>query len=237
MSTVIKAGQAGPLLKHLCTVDLADHLSEARAIIAGARRQAARILADAGREAEVDFTRARESGFEEGLQRGLEAGRKAGYESAHTEAMADFRTRQGRVVESMQQAVEQIEHMKDGLRNQAERDLLDFSVQVASKLTFAIGRTHREAAIANLRRALEPVAARTNVTIHVHPVDRKSIETFADDVLRTAEASRSVRIVEDAALAPGGCKVRSGQTEVNASLETQVAEMVALLGGGSVNNE
>ncbi len=51
MSTVIKAGRGGPILQRLSTVDLADHLAEAEAVIAEAKRRAAQIVVTAERDA------------------------------------------------------------------------------------------------------------------------------------------------------------------------------------------
>jgi flagellar biosynthesis/type III secretory pathway protein FliH len=129
----------------------------------------------------------------------------------------------------MEAAISQIDAMKEDLRIAAEKDLIDFAVSVAGKLTFAIGRVHKEAAQANLQRALSLVASGTDLTVRVNPDDAASMETFAKSVLSRVDASRAVAIVTDETLAPGGCQVMAGKTEIDASLETQVAEMVALL--------
>lgn len=237
MSTVIKAGQAGPVLKHLSTVDLADHLAEADAVVAQARRKAAHIVARTKREAEEAVRRAGESGYEAGHKRGYEQGLKAGYDAAHRESIELFTAQHASIVAAMQGAVAEVDAIKQDLRIAAERDLLDFAVSVASKLTFAIGRTRREAALANLQRALPLVAAHTDVAIRVHPDDLASIEMFAESVLQQVDASRSVAIVADDTLAPGGCKVLSGRTEIDSTLETQVAEMVSLLADTKIDDD
>ncbi len=131
----------------------------------------------------------------------------------------------------------EITKIKDDLRITAERELIDFAVSVASKLTFAIGRTRREAALANLHRALPLVASHTDLVIRVHPDDLASIEMFADSVLKQADSSRVVTVSADDTVAPGGCKVLSGQTEIDSTLDTQVAEMVSLLADGQVDDD
>ncbi|MHC4698605.1 MAG: FliH/SctL family protein [Planctomycetota bacterium] len=228
-STVIKAGRAGPVLRNLSTFDLADHLAKADAVIAEAKRRAAAIVSATKREAAENLKQSRESGYKAGHKDGYEEGARRGHEDAHRESIERFNKQQVHVVAAMQDAIAQIDAMKEDLRLAAEKDLIDFAVSVAGKLTFAVGRVHREAALDNLRRALPLVASRTDLTIRVHPDDIASMETFADSVLTRADASRVFDIVPDDTLAPGGCKVLSGQTEIDATLETQVAEMVALL--------
>ncbi len=72
MSTVIKAGQAGPVLKHLSTVDLADHLAEADAVVAQAKRRAAGIITRTEHDAAETMQRVQASGYETGYARGYE---------------------------------------------------------------------------------------------------------------------------------------------------------------------
>jgi flagellar assembly protein FliH len=231
MSSVIKAGEAGKIGKRLTTIDLADHVAEARAFLEKAKRESARIVADAKREATRLFEEARREGHERGHAEGLEEGRAAGREQAHVDATARFDREHADVVAAMTQAVGDIEAMKEALAVEAERDLLEFAVSVARKLTFDIGELHREAGVENLRRAVALVGTATDLTVHVHPDDLDSIRTFADSVLARTAASSAVNIVSDDSLAPGGCRVSTASTQIDATLETQVEEMLSLLLG------
>lgn len=235
MSTVIKAGEAGSIVKHLSTVDLADHLAEARSVVDAARHKAAKIIAEAESQAKLAIIEAREAGHKEGREKGHSEGVEAGRIEAHDEAIRRFDREQGHLVSALRGAVAEINSIKEDLRIAAERDLLDFAVLLAEKLTFAIGRLHRESAVENLRRALRLVESRRDVIIRVHPDDAESAGKFADDVLRQVDKSRVVGVVSDDSLSPGGCKVESGPTLVDATLETQLDEIVALLTGGEVS--
>jgi len=236
MPTVIKAREAGPLLRRLSNVDLADHLAEARSVIAEARRRASQIISAAEAEAARVLATARQGGHEAGFQSGYTEGVKEGHRAAHEEAIQRFEQQQGHLVEGMQAAIKSIDEIKEGLRIAAEKDLLEFAVQVATKLTFAIGKIHRESAVENLERAIKLVGAQTQLTIHVHPDDVAAMDMFARDVLKQAAVSRAVELVADDSLAPGGCRVDSGGTFIDATLETQVAEIVCLLLGGKSGN-
>lgn len=231
MSTVIRANEAGRILHRLSTVDLADHLAEARTVIEEARRRACQIVAEGERNAAQALAESRRSGHDAGYKTGLEEGRKAGHQTAHAEAVERFERQQVQLVAAMQQAVADIDAMKEDLRIAAERDLLEFAVMIASKLTFDIGRSYRESAIENLKRALRFVGSKTDVTIRVHPDDIASMTTFAASALERTHASRTVDIVPDESFAPGGCVLESVKTHVNAQLETQVEEIVSLLLG------
>ena len=236
MSSVIKAGQAGPILRQLSTVDLADHLAKADAVVEQAKRQASQIVAKAKRDAELALEEARKRGYEAGYAQGNEQGIASGHEAAYKESIERFNKKHGDIVAVMQHSVEKFEAMKEEIRIAAERDVLEFAVQIASRLTFAIGRLHRESVVENLSRSLRLVGSKTDLTVRVHPEDAESVRTFAQSVLQQMDAARTVNVVEDESLSPGGCKVLSERTDVDATLTAQVSEMVALLLGGKAND-
>lgn len=236
MSTVIKAGQTGPILHRLSTVDLADHLAEADTVIEEAKRRAARIVADAKVQADRIREEANRSGYEIGHRQGRAEGTEAGRKAAHDEATRGFQQEHADIVAVMQQAVTAIDTIKEDLTIAARRDLLDFAVSMASKLTFAIGRLYRESVLENLDRALRLVGSRTNLTVRVHPDDVASVKKFAGSALAHVEASQAVKIIADDTMAPGGCRVENDRTSIDATLETQVDELVSLLLGGNMND-
>ncbi len=237
MSTVIKAGEAGRIVQRLSTVDLADHLAEARAYVDEAKRQAAQVVVDVKAQAKRGHAEAKKTGHEEGYKQGHAEGVEAGNRQAYEDAIGRFEKDQGDLVGAMQRAIGEIDKIKQDLRIAAERDTLEFAVFIAKKLTFEIGKLHPESAMENLRRALRLVESKTDLTIHMHPNDIASAETFAKTVLEQAGASRAASIVPDESLSPGGCRVESGRTGVDAALETQVAEVVSLLLGGEASDD
>jgi flagellar assembly protein FliH len=233
MSTVIKAGHGGAVLKRLSTVDLADHLAEADAVVAAARRRAETILAEANRSAEEKRQVAHRGGYEAGHAEGVAAGTAEGRRAAFEEALRRFASQHGDVAADMGRAIEEIGRMKGDLRIAAERDLLEFAVRLASRLTLEIGRTNRDAVAANLARALRCVEAKSDLLVRVNPADLESLRTFAPTLLAAASTTTAVAVEPDESIAPGGCVVRAGRTQVDASLETQIGELVALLLGGT----
>lgn len=236
MSTVIKRGQAGTLLRRLCTVDLADHLAEADAVVTGARRQASQIVQQATGESQRAYKEAKKAGYEAGFEQGHTEGSAAGREAAHREATQRFNREHADIVAAMQQAVAALDAVKEQTRIAAERDVLELALQITKRLTFEIGSLDREAARANLCRAIDLVGTKSDLCVRIHPDDYESIKTFADSVLKQASASRAIRIVSDDAIAPGGCRVSGDHTEVDATLETQLNEVVSLLLGRSIGD-
>lgn len=231
MATVIKAGQSGHVLKRLSTVDLSDHLREARTVIEAARREAAEIVAAARAQAQADRHAAQEQARRDGLEQGLAEGRESGFAQAREDALRQFETQGRAVIDSFQLAVDGIERMKTDLVIAAERNLLEFAVSIARKLTLAIGQQFSDAAVENFRRSLAMVDARTNVAVRVHPDVLAALEMYAEHIVRPANPTRHVSLLADETLTPGGCCLSTERTEVDASLETQIDEMVRLILG------
>jgi flagellar assembly protein FliH len=231
MSTILKAGSSGKVLRRLDTVDLADHLREARGIIEAAQRRAEahfrRIQEEAKDAAEQLRQDAREDGFRAGVEQGVQAGQEQGLE----EARRRFEDEHARLVADLKRMVADFEGMKEELRLAAQRDLLGFSVMLARKLTFAVGELHHEAVVENVRRAVETVGKFTDLTICVNPADAAAMERFCADLRVQIARGNSVRLAVDESIAAGGCVVRSERTEVDARLETQAEEIAALLLG------
>lgn len=230
-STVIKAGSGDVALSRLSTVDLADHLAEARAVVAAAKRRADAVVAAAHTNADEVLDEARRRGHESGYAEGMEKGTKDGHKAAFDAATKKFDAQHADLVADLGHAIGEIDRIKDDLRIAAERDVLDFAVTLATKITFTVGRLNREAAQENFRRALRRVANKTDLSVRVHPSDLESMKTFAPSVLKRAGDSPALCVEADDSLTPGGCVVRTGRTEVDASLDTQIDEMVSLLLG------
>ncbi len=231
MSTVIKAGQTGAIARRLGTVDLADHLREAAAVVERARERASAIIADAEEESRRVVKAAGERARAEGYEKGFAEGTAAGNEAALAQSKAEFADRHASLAAMFQAAITAIDESKEQMRLTAEKDLLDFAIMVASQMTLAIGDLRREAACENFRRSLSMVMSKTDVSIRCHAKDVETLRVFAESVLESALAGRRIRVVEDNAVSPGGCVLQSGSSEVDASLETQVAEMVTILLG------
>lgn len=242
MSTIIKAGESGPILRALSTVDLADHLSEARNVLRRARLEAARILeeahqAAAGKAAEFnrDLNQARQDavaeGHREGFAAGLEEGRKEGWAAAFQEAREKFVAEQAVATAELVRMTERLDAMKEDFRATAENDLLEFALLAASKMTFEIGVRFEEAAKENVRRAIQLVGEQSGITVRVHPHSAEVLRKFAPEAVAVVENSPALKIETDEAIAPGGCVVESRHTRIDATLEAQVNELTRILFG------
>ena len=232
MSTVIKSGDQNPaLVKRLETVSVSDHLAEARLVVDAARRQAREILANTAREADELRESASKQGFEAGFKRGYAAGNEKGHESALAEARSRFDDEQAQLVQTLHGLVDQYEQMKRDLSIAAKHDTLDFAFRVAKRVTKLVGVLNRDAARANLDVALQRVGSVIDITIRVHPTDLESIERFARGFQSRIGESTHISILGDESVSPGGCLLSTPDSDVDATLDTQIEQIAQLIAG------
>lgn len=217
--------------RRLGKVEFADHLRESVVVMERARADAARIIADAEERGRALAKAAEDRGTADGYSKGYARGLVTGKEEALAEGRKEFLERHASLAEAFRAALAAIDQSKLQMELEAGKNLLDFAVSVASQLTFAIGDVHREAACENLRRALSLVTDKTDVTVRCNPKDLESLGVFAESILQSTRSGRRVHLVEDGSVQPGGCVLRSGKSEIDASLETQVREMVSIFLG------
>ena len=232
MTTVIKVGQSDVrLLRRLESVDLADHLVEASKIVNAARRDAARMTEQAKAAAIQIRQEADQRGFAEAYAKGLVEGRKTGHEQAFREAADRFRREQADLCKALSAAVAELERGKRDILIEAGQDMLRFAVRLAEKVTRRAVAVDSSAAVANLREVLRLVGTRTDMTVRIHPADAETLRLFAKGLAEDVANQAHVRFVEDASISPGGCRVRTETTEIDATVETQIGQIVGLILG------
>lgn len=236
MTTVIKPGGAYELLSTAMPLHLSEHVAEANALVSRAREESERIVAEAKTIARRYYEESKRQGYSAAYREGFEQGTAAGRTSAFDDSTRRFTKDHASVVSAMKSAVDQIERTKTDLQIAANRDLLVFATRLAEKMTFVIGRDGREAAQENLKRAVRLVGELTNVTIRVNPADHETMRVFAPTVFKQMRDAVHIEVVADESVSAGGCVVRTERTEVDATLETQVAVMVqTILGRGNTD--
>ena len=78
-----------------------------------------------------------------------------------------------------------------------------------------------------LAMAALPLTAR-NVRLHLHPEDA----TLVRETLSVSDNERSWKIVDDPVLTRGGCKVSSDTSQIDASVERRLHNVIANVLGG-----
>ena len=159
---------------------------------------------EAPKPAEPDLVTLRQAAFREGEAAG------------RTQAQAEVRP----VLEQLARTARDLAALRPCLREQAEEDLIRLAVAIARRVVRR-DLTVDPATITGLvRAALEQLAAGETARLRVHPDHEAIVRGFL------AEAGReSITVAADGALARGGALFETSRGDLDASAETQLAEI------------
>jgi flagellar biosynthesis/type III secretory pathway protein FliH len=230
MGHVIKAAErresspvtVGPL-------HLDDVAAEAKRTVLAARRQAERILARAREQADAVEQDAARSGYARGLEHGRQAGREAGRREAAEAARRSLREQ----ADALADLVRKISTaLASAWRPPAARDALALAVELAEKIVGRVSVSDVAAAEANLAKALELSCRARRLTVRVNPAQLSALREACGELAGRLGADGPVTLVADERIAPGGVEVTTPSGRVDATIRTQMDNVVqAVLGG------
>ena len=168
-----------------------------------------------------------------------EAARQAGYEAGLEEARqaGEFRVQQA-VSEAIQQAAQaQAERfgslfgtLQDALSRldqEIGEQLLELAVEIAAQVIRGNIALRSDVLLPVIREAIAALPVHHgHISLRLNPADAIAVRESLGDHL----AQLAVQIVEDATLSPGGCQVRAGASEVDASIETRWRRVLEAIG-------
>jgi len=208
---------------------LADIQQQADAILQRARTEAQQILAAAQVEAQALRARAQVEGREEGRRQGYADGHAEGLRKGHDAALAEHRERLASATAALSAALDAIERSRRDLQAAALADVINLSIAIAERVTKRMGELDRRVASANVAEALRLVGHASDVRIAVNPRDLATLQRELPEMLLNRPDLQHVAVVEDASLAPGGCRLYTAQGMVDGDLDVQLRRIAAEL--------
>ena len=197
--------------------------AEAERLLAEARETAAKLIEQAAAEA----VKAREAARQEGLAAGTEQGKTMG----RTEAVEAVRRESEGQVRRFQELLASAQNEKNRLIETAEGDMVGLSIAVAKKVIGDAIAKDREAVVAVVRGAIEKATVRDKLTVRVHPTDAQMVSFHKAALAASADGVKTIEIVEDQHVAPGGCLLDTPAGAVDARIERQIELLTKALSG------
>jgi flagellar assembly protein FliH len=161
--------------------------------------------------------------------RQLESLQKHAFEEAYAAGYAAGKSEARVHVERFEALMRSFARPLEDLDASVEESLVAHAVAIARQIIRRELRADSGEIVAVLREALAllPVGMR-EVRVHLHPEDARVVRSLAE----ASSQEQMWRIVEDPALARGGCRVESESSQVDARLETRIGAVVSRLLGG-----
>jgi flagellar assembly protein FliH len=162
--------------------------------------------------------KAYEDGYERGSADGFRFGHQQGLEAARTD-IAEWVGRLDDLVSALDQPFRNLD-------DQVEREVVSLVVAMVRQLVRREVKTDPGQIVGVVREALSilPVASR-NIQVLLHPEDAALVR----EVYALSAADLNWRVVEDPVIARGGCRVHTETSQVDATLESRLAALIAPL--------
>jgi flagellar assembly protein FliH len=166
----------------------------------------ARILADAAAEAERVRELARAEGHAEGLAQGREDG------------LAEARSAAG----ALRQALSEALALREQLAGETESDAVALALALAAKILAGTLAVEPERVLDSVRGALRRVTDRRRVTVLVDPADFEAVSAAIAEVEAQVGGIDHCDVQADRRVGRGGAIVSTLESEVDASVDTQL---------------
>jgi flagellar assembly protein FliH len=193
---------------------------EADALVTQAREEAEKIIANAKHQAlelETETRKTLDDEKKEALAQAREEGRTEGY--------ADGKTEVDRLIERTHVVLERAQDKRGDILAETEQQIIDLVLLISRKVIKVISENQREVVISNVIQALRKVKDRGNIIIRVNIADIKLTTEHTKDFVKLLEGVKSVQVVEDSSVDPGGCIIETDFGEIDARISSQLAEL------------
>lgn len=226
---LIKSAEAGRRARAAVVFDLGDLQREAESLRAEAAREAARIVQQAQVEAARLRAEAETLGREKGERRGREEGLARGADEGRAAAFADALEQLRALAAGWTAALERWERDRADLLAAARDDVLTLALAIARRVIHRTIQHDPGVVVDQLREAVTLVARPSALTVRIHPEDRPALEAALPGLLARVKAGAHVTLVDDAAIARGGCAVGTAGGTVDASIDRQLDRIAEAL--------
>jgi flagellar biosynthesis/type III secretory pathway protein FliH len=114
---------------------------------------------------------------------------------------------------------------------EARGEMLEFAIELARKIVGRVAECDPRAAQANLGKALELAVAGGGVTVLVSPAQLEMLQGHAAELVEVLRLRGRVNLRGDETVGRGGVRLLSRQGEIDATIRTQLDNVVEALCG------
>jgi type III secretion protein L len=126
-------------------------------------------------------------------------------------------------------AISEVNAARDKYMADSELELIRLAVRIAQKIIGAELRLNPEAIVSLAREGMQSLGPERSLTLRVAPDSLELMRDRIHSLRETAGPRRSIEVVPDRTVGPGGCIVESEYGVIDARLETQIRCMEEIL--------
>ncbi len=159
----------------------------------------------------------------QGIRRDAEeAGRRAAEEALHRILDEKVAQQMKTLTPALKAAAGQIAEAKQDWLRRWEQSAVELSLAIAGRLVRGELTRRPEIALDWIRQSLELAAGSGEISIHLNPADAQTIERQSQELAAALHPLATTRVVADATVSPGGCRIATEFGTVDGQLESQL---------------
>lgn len=186
-----------------------DARNQAQSILNHATKEASEVLTSAKQEADKILEEAHRQGYTAGLEEGAAQGRNEYEKSCSTvlEALTAIQMERNNIIDSM------------------EEEFIALVLDAAEKvLKYELDRCDN-AFVNMIKNALSGIRAPGNLTLRIHPDQYAGVYELTENPPSGKEWIREMRIIQDANMDIGDCRIETGCGVVDIGISTQLEQI------------
>lgn len=208
---------------------MADVEDAARRVLLKAKLQAENLLAAALEEAEQLKELARQDGAKEGFDQGHTEGVKHGLEAGKQQAFQQHSGELASLAQALMTAGAEFDAARQAIEADALQEIVALAVGIARRVTKRQGLVDPGVLEANLADAMSLAVGASDIRVAVQPAQREFLASVLPQLKLQWPDLKHVELVDDPALAPGGCRVFTRHGSIDADLDAQLDRVVSEL--------
>lgn len=178
-------------------------------------------------ELERIHAEAHDTGYQAGYETGQQEGQQAGYEAGYQAGLDAAHAATAPIGEQMQQLVAEFQTALSGMDQGIADTLLSLALALTQQMLQTALDVRPELLVPVIREALSVLPLQQQgLQLYVNPANAELVRAYLGEQF----AQSGWRIIEDGQLEPGGCLIRAGSSEVDATLHTRWQRVLASIG-------
>jgi flagellar assembly protein FliH len=162
-------------------------------------------------------------------QQAFAQGHAEGLKKGHDEAFQAFETESAKRLEQLDGLIHSMESAKGALFEANREFLMNVVYRIAKTVLLKEIATDRDYLLRLARELVERSGLRENLTIKIHPDDAQSMEMLKQGLLQSYSSLRNLTIELSDHVEGGGCILETEWGAIDASLATQLSQVLSTL--------
>jgi len=169
----------------------------------------------------------KEKAKEEGFLSGFEEGKKAGHEDGFNTSLVEGQQHIQATIEHLSEIAFNLQKLYAFSRDHIAQEVLELSIALAKTITLRSIEKQPDIIFDVVEKALEQIPIlQLPAKLLLNPLDAELIEAKQGRSLQDS----GWKIVHDASISRGGCRLETGSNDVDATVEKRIEKLMATLG-------